>query len=55
MIIIGIHDGHNSSACLLVNGEIIFVAQEERFSGRKNQESFPTLTVDYIIKNYQLF
>jgi carbamoyltransferase len=54
MIIIGIHDGHNSSACLLVNGEIIFVAQEERFSGRKNQESFPTLTVDYIIKNYQL-
>ena len=30
MKILGVHDGHNSSACLLENGEVKFAIQEER-------------------------
>lgn len=54
MIILGIYDDHNASACLAVDGEIVFAAQEERFSGRKNEESFPRLTVEYILRTYNI-
>ena len=33
--ILGIHDGHNSSACLLINGEVKFAIQEERLEELK--------------------
>ena len=43
MIILGISSHfHNSAAALIVNGEIIFAAEEERFSRKKNDASFPT-------------
>ena len=32
---------HDSAACLIKDGVIIFAAQEERFSRQKNDESFP--------------
>ena len=42
MIILGISSHfHNSAAALIVNGEIIFAAEEERFSRKKNDASFP--------------
>ena len=36
MIILGIHDGHNSSASLLIDGEVHFAIQEERLRRIKN-------------------
>ena len=36
MIILGIHDGHDSSVALMINGKIVYAAQEERFSRLKN-------------------
>jgi carbamoyltransferase len=41
---------HDSSACLLVDGEIIAAAQEERFTRIKNDESFPVQAIIYCLK-----
>ena len=41
MIILGIHDGHDSSVALLKNGEIIYAAQEERFTSLKGDYGYP--------------
>lgn len=54
MIILGIHDGHTASAALSINGEIIFAAQEERFTKVKIQEGFPKKTVEYILEKFSL-
>jgi len=32
---------HDSAACILKNGEIIAAAQEERFSRKKHDSSYP--------------
>ena len=32
---------HDSTACLLRNGEILYAAQEERFTRKKDDFSFP--------------
>ncbi|HEY3244486.1 MAG TPA: carbamoyltransferase N-terminal domain-containing protein, partial [Phycisphaerae bacterium] len=39
--ILGVHDGHNASAAILKNGELLFAIQEERVSGIKNHNGFP--------------
>lgn len=41
MIILGIHDGHDSSVALMINGKIVYASQEERFTGLKNDFGFP--------------
>ncbi|MCU0275931.1 MAG: carbamoyltransferase [Acidobacteria bacterium] len=42
MIILGISAFyHDSAVCLLKDGEIVFAAQEERFSRKKHDEGFP--------------
>ena len=43
---------HDSAACLLKNGEIIAAAQEERFSRKKHDDSFPINAVKYCLKSY---
>ena len=40
---------HDSSACILINGEIIAAAQEERFSRIKHDPSFPTSAIEFIL------
>ena len=40
---------HDSAACLVVNGEIVAAAQEERFSRKKHDERFPKLAVEYCL------
>ncbi len=54
MTVIGIFDGHNASAALTVNGEVLCAVQEERFTKRKNETCFPANAVDYILKTFQL-
>ena len=41
---------HDSAACLLVDGEIIAAAQEERFSRIKHDPSFPSAAIEYVLK-----
>ena len=40
---------HDSAAAILVDGEIIAAAQEERFSRKKHDSSFPTNAVNYVL------
>jgi carbamoyltransferase len=40
---------HDSAACLLRDGEIVAAAQEERFTRRKGDASFPRHAVDYCL------
>jgi carbamoyltransferase len=41
---------HDSAACLLRDGEIVAAAQEERFTRKKGDASFPKHAVDYCLK-----
>jgi len=41
---------HDSAAALVVDGKILAAAQEERFTRKKHDDSFPTLAVDYCLK-----
>ena len=50
MIILGISCYyHDSSASLIINGQIISAAQEERFSRIKGDRSFPRLSIAYCL------
>jgi len=41
---------HDSAAVLIENGEILYAIQEERFSRIKNDPSFPTKSIQYILE-----
>tara|TARA_B110000858_G_scaffold174222_1_gene206616 strand:- start:1198 stop:2991 length:1794 start_codon:yes stop_codon:yes gene_type:complete len=42
---------HDSAAALLKDGEIISAAQEERFTRKKHDSSFPSNSINFILKN----
>ena len=41
---------HDSAACLLRDGEIVAAAQEERFTRKKGDPSFPRRAIDYCLR-----
>jgi carbamoyltransferase len=41
---------HDSAAALLVDGEIVAAAQEERFSRRKHDPRFPGHAIEYVLR-----
>ncbi|MBN1882010.1 MAG: hypothetical protein JW885_07545 [Deltaproteobacteria bacterium] len=41
MLVLGIHDAHNASVCLVDHGKIVFALQEERINRIKNYAGFP--------------
>ena len=41
---------HDSAACLLKGGEIVAAAQEERFTRKKHDASFPRCAIEYCLK-----
>ena len=41
---------HDSAACLLVDGELIAAAQEERFTRKKHDYDFPRQAAAYCLK-----
>ena len=51
MIILGVNDGHNSSASLLVNGELTCSISEERFSRQKNHFGFPYKAIQSVLEH----
>jgi carbamoyltransferase len=50
MYILGISEGHNSSACLMKDGVVIAATHEERFTKIKNQADYPKEAIDYCLK-----
>src|SRR6187455_1317387 len=41
---------HDSAAALVVDGEIVAAAQEERFTRKKHDYSFPQQAIDYCLR-----
>ena len=52
MNILGIHYGHNATVALMQEGEVEFACSEERFNRLKNSKGFPSLTLEYVYKNF---
>lgn len=50
MYVLGFNFGHNATACLLKDGEIIACLSEERLSGIKNHSGFPFRAVEWIFQ-----
>ena len=50
MIILGIHDGHNASAALIVDGKLICAIGEERLSRDKHQYGYPAKAIETVLK-----
>lgn len=40
---------HDAAACLVIDGEIIAAAQEERFTRKKHDAAFPTQAIEYCL------
>ncbi len=51
MKILGISEGHNCTAALMINGKIAVCASEERFSRIKNDVGYPKKAIDFCL-NY---
>ena len=45
---------HDSAACILVDGEIVAAAQEERFTRKKHDPSFPVNAIKYCLESLGL-
>ena len=41
---------HDSAACILQNGKIIAAAQEERFTRKKHDPSYPYNAIEFVLK-----
>ena len=50
MNILGINDGHDAGVALLMDGKIIYAANEERFSRQKMAGGFPTQSLKNMLK-----
>ncbi|NJO25102.1 MAG: hypothetical protein HC867_03895 [Bacteroidia bacterium] len=50
MVVLGIHHGHDSSAAIVRDGEIIADVQEERFSRIKHSSNAPLKAIAYCLK-----
>jgi carbamoyltransferase len=50
MIVLGIHDFHDSSACIMVHGELKALVAEERFSRLKRDMGYPYRSINFCLK-----
>jgi carbamoyltransferase len=50
MKILGIHDGHNATASLMIDGKLVAVISEERLTYKKNDMGFPVNAVGECLK-----
>ncbi len=46
---------HDSAACLVIDGNIIAAAQEERFSRKKHDSAFPAHSIKYCLEAAKIF
>ena len=54
MYVVGFFIGHNSSACILKDGEIIAAVSEERFNRVKNTNDFPRKSIDFCLREAKI-
>ena len=45
---------HDSAACLVIDGEIIAAAQEERFTRKKHDDTFPVNAIKYCLQEAKI-
>ena len=45
---------HDSAACILIDGKIFAAAQEERFTRKKHDSSYPKNSVNFVLKSANL-
>jgi carbamoyltransferase len=45
---------HDAAACLVIDGEIIAAAQEERFTRKKHDSNFPVSAINYCLTEAQI-
>lgn len=50
MILLGLCDNHDSGACVLKDGGLLFAVNEERLSRKKLQGGFPRLSIEACLK-----
>jgi carbamoyltransferase len=50
MRVLGVHDGHNAAAALVVDGEIVGAVQEERFTREKNWSGVPVRSIEWVLR-----
>ena len=48
--ILGLHSGHNASACIGACGKLLYAIQEERLCGEKNYWGYPRRAIDACLK-----
>lgn len=53
MKILGIHDGHIATACLIEDGRILSMVSEERFTRIKNSGGIPRNAIDWVLQSTQ--
>ena len=46
---------HDSAACLVIDGDIIAAAQEERFTRKKHDQGFPVHAINYCLQEASLY
>jgi carbamoyltransferase len=51
MRVLGIHDGHNAAAALVVDGEVVAAVQEERFTREKNWAGVPQRSIAWVLQS----
>lgn len=49
MRILGIHDGHNAAAAVVIDGRVVAAVQEERFTREKNWSGFPRRSIAWAL------
>lgn len=49
MITLGIHDGHCASACLMIEGQLVALVAEERFTRLKNDHGYPKNAIEFCL------
>ena len=54
MKILGIYNGKNASVTYYNGRKIIFSVCEERFNRIKNYRGYPFLSIDYLLKKFNL-
>ncbi|MGA2626669.1 MAG: carbamoyltransferase C-terminal domain-containing protein [Candidatus Bathyarchaeia archaeon] len=49
MYVLGIHDSHNATACLVKDGRLVSCVSEERFTRKKNQGGLPAQSIKWCL------
>jgi len=51
MIILGLHDGHDAGAALVVDGRLVAAVAEERFTRRKHEATYPEQSIKWCLRH----